>query len=93
MDTIDLDAILKKIGSLPGHRGEGEYTKACIREAIHQVSLYMYTEEQVIEMMTATVMNIHSSDIYTIQELKDEFPNVFEGRKATSKRIFEKLIK
>lgn len=44
MDKIDLDAILKKVGLLPGNRGEGEYSKACIKEAIRQ-ALVLASEE------------------------------------------------
>lgn len=35
-NKIDLDGIRKSIAKLPGNRGEGEFTDACMKEAIRQ---------------------------------------------------------
>lgn len=49
----------------------------------------MYTEEQVIELMASAIMNNNTEDIYPIERLKQEFPNIFKDELAKAKQIFE----
>ena len=48
-----------------------------------------YSEDQIIEMIAAALMNVKSNYIYTIQELKDEFPDVFAFKVVRAREIFE----
>lgn len=52
----------------------------------------MYTEKQVVELMAVAMMNtLKGSDIYTAEELKKEFFNVWISKLERAKVILDTL--
>lgn len=65
-NKIDLDGIRKSIAKLPGNRGEGEFTDACMKEAIRQALVLaseidpIYDEEGEVSQDKQSILAINN---------------------------------
>lgn len=50
----------------------------------------MYNREKLIDLMVVSMMNAHVADYYTIQEAKDELPNIFNNKRNLVIEWFDK---